>query len=240
MVIIHKKKLVSSLLFLLFFFFLLVFSQTASAIEILYQENFQANRISEDWVFYGDPISRLSLEKGNPAPSFNNNGDSMGSSGIKSLFSFPLNDGICLQADVFITCHPRGTWVGIDVGFYNINSDLGTTNQDMMPTQYVYFNLSYDGELAWHCPHIETTLGLHSKLPKRNLIIIHQNQYLGSWLKCTLELFPNESSFFIEDSLIFTLETSIPDSVTNMGIFIGGRATSWGTALVDNLIVYRP
>ncbi len=241
MVIIHKKKQVSSLLFLLFFFFLLIFSQTATAIEILYQENFQANRISEDWVFYGDPISRLSLEEGNPAPSFNNNGDSMGSSGIKSLFSFPLKDGICLQADVFITCHPRGTWVGIHAGMYDFDSEINQTQQDVMPDYFSYFSIEYSGELAWHSPHLETSIGLHSLLPERKVTIVnHLNQYLGEWFTITVEMLPDECNLLINDSLFFNHVILLPDSSTNIGFFMGGRATNWGTMLVDNLIIYRP
>ena len=239
MVVSRKRKLVSSLLLLLCYLF--VFAQTATAIEILYEESFQANRITDDWVFYGDPISNLSLEQGNPAPSFNNNGDSMGASGIKSRFSFLIEDGICMQADVFITCHPRGTWVGIHAGMYDFDSEINQTQQDLMPAHFSYFSIDYSGELAWHCPHIETSIGLHCLIPERKVTrVSHLNQYLGEWFTFTVEILPDERNLFINDSLFYSHEIQVIDPFTAIGFFMGGQATNWGTVLVDNLIVYRP
>ena len=220
---------------------LLIHSLRVNGIEILYEEDFQSGVISEDWLFYGDPVSNINLDRGNPAPSFNNNGDSMGSSGIKTCMLYPIEEGIILEADIFISCHPRGTWVGIDIGFFNTLDTEDVTQMDMMPNQSLLFQIDYSGELAWMCPHLETVLGFFHKLQEIQMhTIIHANKYLNKWNKIKIEFSENQCNFFINDTLQSSFAGVIPDSLTKVGVFIGGRATSWGTALVDNLVVYRP
>ncbi len=210
------------------------------AYEVLYSEDFQDGVISEDWLFYGDPVSNINLEQGNPAPSFNNNGDSMHSSGIILKRSFAISDGIHLQVDNFLYCHPRGTWVSIEIGLFNPNLQQ-SLNADLPPVDFAQYKLAYSGELDWFAPHLETILLTNVVINERQMNhTIHANQLLNHWFTLTIELRPESCNFLIDDSLIETYPVTIPDSLTEVGIFIGGNATSWGTALIDNLVVYRP
>lgn len=102
----------------------------------------------------------------------------------------------------------------------------------------------YAGELNWHKPHLQGKLTLVvSRLYRNetNPVLIHMNQWLDSWHTFKIEISPEDlCSYFVDDSLISSTQASFPDSLGEVGIFLGGRATSWGTALHDNLLVYVP
>ncbi len=219
---------------------LLTYSLRINAIEILYEEYFQSGVVSEDWQFYGDPISNINQDRGNPAPSFNNNGDAMYTSGVILDKAFSINDGIGLKVDNFFYCHPRGAWVSLIIGFFNINLER-EINIDTPPRYIAKYELSFKGELHWDQPHLETVLNTNVRMGEvLSNSTIHANRFQNYWHTVTIELQSDSCMFFIDDSLISSYPMQIPDSLTEVGVFIGGRATSWGTALVDNLIVYRP
>ncbi len=238
-----RKTTNSTRFIILLSMILFIPNSTIEAYEVLYSEDFQDGVISEDWLFYGDPISNINLDRGNPAPSFNNNGDSMGSSGIKTAKIFTLEGGIVLQADIFVSCHARGTWVGVDLGFYKNTPNENLTQLDNMPEYIVLIRMDFNGELAWMCPHLETTLGCFTKfeIPEK-YTVIHANKYLNNWQTVKIALLDELCYFFINDTLHCTLPAIMPDSISidQVGIFLGGKATNWGTALIDNLVVYRP
>ncbi len=228
------------ILMLTLFAFAFPVVETANAQEILFSDGFQSGEISDEWTFYGDPVSVINSVNGNPAPSFNNNGDSMWSSGIKSRQTFRIHDGLVIQCDIFLSCHPRGTWVG---SFFGIH-DPALTSGNSEPSIVVGFKYLYSGELDWKQPHLEGKLVLvvsRFYSNETNPVLIHMNDWLDGWHTFKIEISPEGlCSYFVNDSLISNVQASFPDSLDEVGIFLGGRATSWGTALHDNLLVYVP
>ena len=214
----------------------LLFFSNAKGEEILLFDDFQSGEISEEWTFFGDPTSIINREEGNPAPSFNNNGDSMYSSGIKSRRTFSLEKGLVIQCDIFLSCHPRGAWVNSEFGVY----DPEQTSIGLEPPSFISLAYAFSGELDWGAPHQQGVL-LRAVIDQHIPSLIHMNQWLDDWHTFKIELSPEGScSFSVDDSLISINQTVLLDSLDNVGIILEGRATSWGTALHDNLVVYVP
>ncbi|MCK5842639.1 MAG: hypothetical protein KAH31_10750, partial [Candidatus Sabulitectum sp.] len=215
---------------------LITFNTTAE--EILFSEDFQSGEISDQWTFYGDPVSVINSDCGNPAPCFNNNGDSMWSSGIKYRRTFSIKDGLVIQCDIYLSCHPRGAWVGSSFGITD------PASEDSEPSTVVVLKYIYSGELNWNQPHLQGMLVFSIMKTYRGEdipVMIHMNQWLDGWHTFKIEISPDDlCSFSVDDSVLVTYQTSFPDSLGEVGIFLGGRATSWGTALHDNLLVYVP
>ncbi|MCK5036427.1 MAG: hypothetical protein KAS73_11075 [Candidatus Sabulitectum sp.] len=225
--------------FILFFTVLLItFNTTAE--EILFSDDFQSGEIGDEWTFYGDPVSVINSDNGNPAPCFNNNGDSMWPSGIKSRQTFSIKDGLVIQCDIFLSCHPRGAWVGSSFGIH----DPSLTSGNNEPKIVANMSYSYYGELNWNRPHLQGILTMSVSRLYRNETnpeLIHMNQWLDCWHTFKIEVSPEGlCSWFVNDSLVSSNQASFPDSMGEVGIFLEGRATSWGTALHDNLLVYVP
>ncbi len=229
-------------LLLILALFCLVFpgAETANAEEILFSEDFQSGEIGDQWTFYGDPVSVINSDHGNPAPCFNNNDDSMWPSGIKSRQTFSIQDGLVIQCDIYLSCHSRGAWVGSFLGIHDPTLTSGNTE----PKIVTGLGYSYYGELNWNRPHLQGMLILSvSKLYRNETIpaLIHMNQWLDGWHTFKIEISLDDlCSFSVDDSVLVTYQASFPDSLSEVGIFLGGRATSWGVALHDNLLVYVP
>ncbi|MEA3266548.1 MAG: hypothetical protein U9P42_06340 [Candidatus Fermentibacteria bacterium] len=211
-------------------------AETAYAEEILFSEDFQDGIIGEQWTFFGDPTSIINQEKGNPPPSFCNNGDSMYGSGVCSRETFSIEQGLVILCDLFVTCHPRGSWV--DDRFYIC--DAGTIERGQEPPCLIGMSFAFLGELNWSAPHLQGVLGQHisrHRIPQ----IIHANHWLDGWHTFKIEITPEGlCSFMIDDSLLSSHQTLLQDSVDRVGIVLSGRSTSWGIALQDNLLVYVP
>ncbi len=218
----------------------LLLSTGVAAEEILFFDDFQSGEISNEWTFYGDPVSIINSDCGNPAPCFNNNGDSMWSSGIKSRQTFSLQDGLVIQCDIFLSCHPRGAWVGSFFGLHDPALTAGNTE----PKIVVGLKYMYSGELDWNNPHLQGMLIFAISKAYRNEDapkLIHMNQWLDSWHTFKIEISPEGlCSYSADDSLIFTYQASLSESPDEVGLYLGGRATSWGIALHDNILVYVP
>ncbi|MCK5842680.1 MAG: hypothetical protein KAH31_10955, partial [Candidatus Sabulitectum sp.] len=211
-------------------------AETANAEDILFAEDFQSGEISDEWVFFGDPTSIIEHNRGNPAPCFCNNGDSMYGSGIKSRRAFSLEKGLVIQCDIFLSCQPRGAWVDARLGICDAEQVM---NGQEIPMS-VGMSFGFWGELNWSAPHLEGVLGQHIS-GQRIPILIHMNQWLDGWHTFKIEITPEGlCSFSIDDSLLSSQQALILDSLGQVGIVLKGRATSWGTALHDNLLVYVP
>ena len=218
----------------------LLFLSNAKGEEILFFDDFQSGQISEEWTYFGDPNSIINQSEGNPAPSFNNNGDTMWNSGIKSRRTFSIKNGLVIQCDIFLSCHPRGAWVATNFGL----EDPSLTSGNTEPRIIIGLEYGFLGELNWARPHLEGTLTCSLAKPYRSETIppqIHMNQWLDGWHTFRLEVSPTGlCSYLIDDSLIFAQQAVFPDSLDEVGVFLTGRATSWGIALHDNLVVSVP
>lgn len=208
----------------------------APAEEIIFSNDFQSGTIGEQWTFFGDPISIIIRDQGNPAPCFCNNGDSMYGSGICTKETFSIHNGLVVQCDMFINCHPRGAW--IDTRLQMCDADQVVGGQE--PPPFIGMSFSFMGELDWSAPHLQGVLGQHiagQKIP----MLIHMNQWLDGWHTFKIEISPEGMcSFSIDDSLLSSHQVLLLDSVDRVGVVLKGRSTSWGIALHDNLVVYVP
>jgi len=210
--------------------------ETANAEEILFSEDFQSGEISDEWVFFGDPTSIINQDQGNPAPCFCSNGDSMYGSGICTKETFSIENGLVVQCDLFISCHPRGAW--IDARFQLCDADQIVWGQE--PPPFIGMSFGFMGELDWSAPHLQGVLGQHIS-GQRIPMLIHMNQWLDGWHTFKIEINPEGlCSFMIDDSLLSSHQPLLLDSVDQIGIVLKGRSTSWGIALHDNLLVYVP
>ncbi len=210
--------------------------EDVSAEEILFSDDFQSGEISDEWTFFGDPTSIIKQDKGNPAPCFCSNGDSMYGSGVCSRESFSIENGLVVQCDIFISCHPRGAWVDA----WLLMCDASQIIRGQEPPSFISMNFGFYGELNWSAPHLQGVLGQHitgQQIP----MIIHADQWLNSWHTYKIEISPEGlCSFIIDDSLLTSHQTLLQDSVDKIGVVLNGRSTSWGIALHDNILVYVP
>jgi len=203
-------------------------------------EDFSGNLL-QNWTMFGDPQPRILDSLGIPPPCFNNNGDSMGGSGVISREIFEIANGLGVECDMYLSCENRGTWV--TAGLYFITPDY---INDRSHSGYVISALafSYSGEMDWTHPHLQGVLYLNC-IPNHDdrfsVQLYHQNELLDGWHRYRLEIDEHRMvNYFIDDSLYCTSTVSIPDTLEHVRLQLGNRSSSWGIALHDNLIVYRP
>ncbi|MBD3278464.1 MAG: hypothetical protein GF388_09205 [Candidatus Aegiribacteria sp.] len=208
--------------------------------EILFTDDFSSGNLEENWIFYGDPQPKVIDSLGCTPPCFNNNGDTMWGSGAVTRQVFDLNDGISVECDVFLSCHERGTWVSgglsiVSPGFRNETS----------PENYAIalLNHQHNGELAWMRPNLQSiiTFGWYPYHPGRSKVeLYHQNLFQDGWHSFRIDVSEDRSiDYFIDDSLYYSIEDVVPDTLSSVRILIGGHSSSWGMALHDNLTIRR-
>lgn len=227
----------SIILFILFFSSITL---NHSFAEILFTDDFSTGNLATNWIFYGDPQSLIMEDLGNPAPCFNNNGDEMYGSGVVSREVFNIEDGIVLESDMYISCDERGAWVAGVIGFAQ-SGFRGSNSQDAQTLAVLSF--LYSGEKNWQMPHLQCALMLYCRQEDEAPFIhelLHQNQYLDGWHRFRMELTEDRIvHFYVNDSLLISTPSRIPDSYETVRIYLGDRSSDWGIALHDNLRVYR-
>jgi hypothetical protein len=224
----------------LYFSLFLLISRTVSS-EILLEDDFSGD-LSENWVLFGDPLPVICDSTGNPAPSFDNNGDTMFSSGAVSRNSFDYAEGLTLECDMYITSNERGAWIGATLALGFIEE--GEYNVDGIPSQEIMFTYIYCGEAEWGRPHLQGVLATMIYTPdgeRDNIHRNHLNDYLDSWHRYRIVLEPDMTvSFFVDSTLIHESTLEIPLGQGQMSIMIGERSSSWGKVYHDNLLLARP
>jgi len=207
---------------------------------VLFQDDFSGPDLNIHWLFYGDPLPRVEDSSGVPPPCFNNNGDSMGGSGVISRETFPITAGLCVECDMFMNCCERGTWVTASLGMVSPEFREGYASEsDLIIAK---LDLSYSGELDWACPHRQTVLNMNGRNGedlKYSVFRIHQNHLMNRWVRCRLQINSDLTvSYFIEDSLYMTSPFPIPERLSHIRVRLGNRSSNWGIALHDNLEVF--
>ena len=206
---------------------------------ILFEDDFSSRNLESYWIFYGDAPPMLEDSMGLPSPSFKNNGDSMGGCGVISREVFQIETGFFVEADIYFTCQDRGTWVTARMGIVT----PGYRSDDRTEFDYIIalLDLSYSGELDWHCPHRETVLSMNVYGGTEKLFdteYLHQNQLMDEWHHFRMEINPDRTvSFSVDDSTWCVSRYAIPDTVEHVRITLGDRSSDWGIALHDNVRV---
>ncbi len=220
---------------------LLLSFQCPGAADTLLADDFSSGELESNWIFYGDPRPRILDSLGIPPPCFNNNGDAMAGSGIITREVFEIAEGLGIECDMYLSCEPRGTWV--TASLYFITPDY-INDRSQSGYTVAALSFSYDGEMAWSCPHLQGVLYFncfHDHENKFSIQLPHQNELLDGWHRFRMEI--NEHrivNYFIDDSLYCSSTVSIPDTSEHVRIQLGNRSSDWGIALHDNLLVYRP
>ncbi len=216
--------------------FCLTFPAVSNAEELLFADDFQNGEISDEWVFYGDPTSIINQNRGNPAPCFCNNGDSMYGSGIFTRESFSIENGLVVECDFFVNSHPRGAWIDARFQVCDINQIIPGHE----PPTFVGISYSFYGELDWSAPHLQGVVG--QLIAGENIpTLVHMNQWLNGWFTYKIEITPEGfCSLFMNDSLLGVYQPACLNGVEQVVVILGGRSSSWGIALHDNLRVYVP
>jgi len=208
--------------------------------EILLQDDFSGD-LSENWVVFGDPLPYIDSISGSPPPSFCNNGDSMYGSGVVSREVFAVEGGLVLEADIYIDCEERGTWVTAALSFvlpWHLSEDTNRSG-GIITTAFAYY-----GELNWGRPHLggfimvimEDSMGgrFHQEFP-------HLDHLLAGWQRFAVRIAPDRTvSWTVNDSLISVSSEPLPLRFDSLRVLLGDRSSSWGIALHDNVILRRP
>ena len=208
---------------------------------ILFLEDFSSPDLSLNWIFYGDPPPVTIDSLGVPPPCFCNRGDGDRHSGVISREVFPVGPGFFLEADMYVTCLSRGTWVDACMELITPGARSDDTSDDNF--SIASMGLSYSGELDWNCPHRQGVLDMICRSDRRTRfsdLWIHQNGLLDSWHTYRMEINDDLTvSYFVDDSLFCLSPIAIPDTCTGVRIRLGNRSSQWGAALHDNLRVGR-
>ncbi len=216
-------------------------SASAAASDTLFVDDFSLGRLESNWMLFGDPQSKIIDSLGIQPPCFDNNGDSMWSSGAVSRKTFSTENGLVIQCDMYLSCDERGTWVTACLKVVTPGFSGERTGDDY---GLAAITLAYNGELSWQRPDLQTTLRFsypsgrlpgYSELYRRNCL-------LDGWHRYRIEIVPDEPvNYFIDDSLCFTSPDVFPEEQKEVRVALGNRSvTDWGIALHDNIIVYAP
>jgi hypothetical protein len=205
---------------------------------ILLEEDF-SGALQEGWILFGEPQPMLCDSEGLPAPSFDNNGDSMYDSGALSRGSWDYSDGLVLECDIYVTSNERGAWISGVLGLAPVEDVV--SGQDGISPVIVRFCYNYCGEANWSCPHLQGQLSADLSLPdgsRDQFELVHLNDFLDDWHRFRIVIEEDMTvSFYLDSLLIRRTEASIPPGLGDMSVVIGNRSGVWGRVFHDNILL---
>lgn len=209
--------------------------------EILFTDDFSES-LDDNWILFGEPLPILCDTMGLPPPSFDNNGDTMYSSGAFSRECFDYAGGLVLECDIYVTSNPRGAWISGSIGLSQVNEgEYGPTNAEIPE---IYLGYNYCGEANWGCPHLQGEIGFSLRASSSSLeynVLVHRNEFLDSWHRFKIVLEQDlRASFYIDSIHIYTTELSLSPDLGPLSIYLGDRSNSYGRVYHDNLILRTP
>jgi hypothetical protein len=205
--------------------------------KVLLRDTFGGN-LETLWSLFGSPRPAIRTDIGNPAPSFENNGDSMYDSGAVSRSSFDYSAGLVIEADFYVDAEFDGCWVSSSIGLLQ---DLNYS--DAKSASYsVRFSSGYSGSLC--NSHGEGNVGceiITESGDRESYSITHDDRYLRAWhnFKISIES-SRQVSFYIDDILFYKTTGKLSLDHNNMPLLLGNRSSQYGTALHDNVEVSKP
>jgi hypothetical protein len=200
---------------------------------ILY-DDFSGN-LTTNWTPYGSPRPFIRTDMGNPAPSFDNNGDPMYDSGAISKMTFDYSGGLIMEADMYSDSDPAGCWVGANFGILK-NYDY---NDSKSAGYAVAFNLGYSGQLCnSKAGGVVSCLILKDDGTKEEHILAHYEGYQRAWHHFKIVIDPaRHVHFYIDGSLFYQTTGRLSPNYNNMPMLLGNRSSHYGDALIDNVRV---
>ncbi|MCK4505223.1 MAG: hypothetical protein KAW14_06380 [Candidatus Aegiribacteria sp.] len=209
-----------------------------SIAEILLMDDFSED-LDDRWILFGEPLPILCDSMGLPPPSFDNNGDTMYSSGAFSRESFEYAGGLVLECDMYVTSNPRGAWISGRIGLDQVNEkEYGPSGAEIPEITMSY---NYCGEANWGCPHLQGEINVSLRTSSDSLdshVLVHRNEFLDSWHRFRIVLEPDlRASFYIDSIHIYTTELNLPPDLGPLSIYLGDRSNSYGRVFHDNLVL---
>lgn len=205
---------------------------------VLFDDDF-SGPLREGWILFGEPLPILSDSTGLPAPSFDNNGDSMYDSGAMSRGSWDCSEGLVVECDMYITSNQRGAWIAGTIGL--IEAETAVYGQDGIASMVARLSYNYAGEANWSCPHLQGQMVTSVYSPdgeKDECERLHFNDYLDSWHRYRIVVEMDRTvSFFVDDLLLFHSESTLTRDIGALSVVLGNRSGSWGRVFHDNLLV---
>lgn len=198
--------------------------------------------LTEKWNLYGDPLPITRADIGNPAPCFENNGDSSWDSWATSKVTFDFSGGLVIEADLYVQGIEGGCWTTSALGL------LSSYDYDLSKAaQYsVCFWLTYIGSRCeeYKAGVVEggTVLAFVRKadgtLEQHQVSLRHD--LLGAWHRFKIVIEPSlHVTYYIDGGLFYRTDGTLPQKYNNMPVLLGGRSYSYGDAFHDNIRVYH-
>ena len=213
----------------------------------LFEDNFDSGL--GRWNLYGSPSPRIISSAAGQTNVFDNNGDSMCSSGAvtQTLITFPSE--FVIESDVFLSSpNPAGCWQSASVGITQNPSPLnsGTCALEAY-SNGLQFGIGYIGDACWQTPeqyrrHAYFSIAMlaedgTSESPPPYLVA---DKYVNGWhdLRIVVEK-DLYVSFYCDDTLIYRSQKKLAPSVLqNQRIHLGDRSSgSAGKAYHNNILV---
>ncbi len=218
----------------------LVSITTRSQTNLLFSDGFSNTDLSENWIIFGSPLPVIDTNNGQPAPSFDNNGDSNYNSGAISKSTFDYTNGLSVSADMFVSSNPNGCWMEGLIGIAK-SFNVGST---VWPGYVVRFEYRYSGSLCWADEGEKEEGYLIMNILTENgdnegYTVSKFNDCLDSWhnFRFTIDK-ERYVSFYVDDQLIYRTENRLHPDYTNMPLLLGSRSSQYGKVYHDNIKVY--
>lgn len=219
---------------------LLFLTAPIRAFDTLFTEDFSGD-LRSNWNLFGDPLPIRCDSMGLPPPCFDNNGDTMYSSGAVSRASYQCEGGLVLEVYMYVTSNPRGAWISGSLGFaFADRLVYGTSGT---PPYHIGISYSYHGERDWMSPHLQglITFMVDNGEERDEVKIPHFNDFLDGWHRFRIEIDSDMTvSFHLDDSLAYASDLKLAPVGDSLSIILGDRSNSWGRVFHDNVTVRRP
>ncbi|GAB5521886.1 MAG: hypothetical protein RhofKO_41370 [Rhodothermales bacterium] len=216
----------------------LISPSTSLAQQLLFSEAF-SDDISTQWTVFGSPAAQRNLSTGNPAPSFDNNGDASYNSGALSTATFDYSEGLVIEADMYVPAAPNGCWVDGSFGL----AESTTAGNSTWPGTVVRAQYLYSGALCHQDadPKDEGTLIFSIDLAdgsSETFRLEQYNVYLDAWHRYKIVIRPDQRvAFYVDDTLYYLTTGTVTPDYQDMPLVLGGRSSSYGKVYHDNIAV---
>jgi len=203
----------------------------------LFEDDF-SGELEAQWTLYGSPRPILVDDFGNPAPCFDNNGDSNFDSGATTNVGFDYSAGLVIEADLFVDAVYDSCWVGASYGILRDHS-FGDSESAAYAVRFSY---GYSGSLC--NSHSEGVLGcliVKDDGTQESHTITHHDDLLGEWHRFKIAIDPTlRVAFYVDEQLFYQTQETLSPEFNNMPVLLGHRSSSFGDAFHDNVRVTVP
>jgi hypothetical protein len=206
--------------------------------DILFLDDFDNGLFQ--WELQGYPSPALDLNRGTPAPSFDNKGDDLYDNYALSRTRFDYAEGLIITFDMFLNdALPLGCWVD---GMVRIPRTEGGSGAAVQVSHRVigeacYGNPPEERGQTYRDFGITNQSGGYEWFTE---IGGNADEDLGEWHHYAIVIRPDHYvEFFVDGALRYMSKEPVNQSYQNMPLAIGSRShPDYGPALIDSIRVY--